>query len=206
MTESVNQTQTPASKSINMGGWISQAWNMVFSEFGPILLLSIIYLVALTVASSTVIGTFVLGGPLTVGFFYALFRKIKGQPVQVGDIGKGFNFFVASLLSYILISFFTSIGFLLCIIPGFIVTALYIFTPAFIADKNMDFWEAMEASRKLVSQHLFEMVIFTLVLILISIAGILLCGIGLFITTPLCFAAIVIAYNELVGIETEFTE
>ena len=79
--------------------------------------------------------------------------------------------------------------------------ALYIFTPAFIAEKNLDFWEAMEASRNLAKEHLFEMVLFVIILGLINIAGFLLCGVGLLFTLPLTYAATAIGYDELVGIE-----
>jgi len=194
-------TPKPAEKSVNMGRWISQGWDLIFSDIGPVLLLTLIYLVVLVAASSTIVGWFIVTGPLTVGFFYVIFEKRRGNPIKIGDIGAGFNLFVAAALSNILISILVSIGLAVCIIPGILLAALYLFTPAFIADQKLDFWEAMEASRKLVMPHIFEMSIFVLLLALINLVGLLLCGVGIFISIPLSFAAVAVAYDDLVGLK-----
>lgn len=196
----MNAQDTPGqSASVNMGKWISQAWDLIFGDLGTFLLLSIIYLAVTIVSSSTVIGGIILIGPLTVGFFYILLQKLGGKPYEIGDIGKGFNYFAAAVISNILISLLIALGLIFCIIPGFIITALYIFTPLFIVDRNMDFWQAMEASRKLVGKHIFEMTIFVLLLCIILIGGLLVCGVGVIIALPLCFAAISLAYADLAG-------
>ncbi|NOY58295.1 MAG: hypothetical protein GXO75_05075 [Calditrichaeota bacterium] len=201
-----NEITVKANAQVNMGNWISRGWDMTFSDIGPIILISLIYLVVIAVASSTLIGEFVVIGPLNVGFFIIFFKKIRGGKIDIGDIGKGFSFFVAAALSYIIVGFFISIGFIFCIIPGIVISALYIFTPAIIAEKNLDFWQAMEASRKIVTSHLFEMSIFVIVLGFINLLGVLLCGIGVLISIPLTFAAMAAAYDDLVGIENEPAE
>lgn len=188
-------------QQVNMGDWISRAWDMVTADLGPFIILGLIYLVIVGVTSSLVIVEFVVLGPLAVGFFLVVFEKIRGREVNIGDIAKGFNYFVPAVLSNILITVFTVIGFVFCIIPGFIIAALYLFTPAFILEQKLDFWEAMEASRKVVMQHLFELIIFVIILGLINLVGALLCGIGLVFTIPLTFAAMGLAYDDLVGIE-----
>lgn len=196
------QTAHPAEKKqVNLGNWISRAWDMVTADIGNFIILGLIYIVVIGITSGTVIGEFLVIGPLSVGFFFVIFEKIRGKDIKIGDIAKGFNYFVAAVLSNILISVFTIIGFIFCIIPGIIIAALYLFTPAFIVEKNLDFWEAMEASRKLVAGHLFEIIIFTIVLAFINFVGVLLCGIGVIFTVPLTFAAMAIAYDDLVGIE-----
>ncbi|MBN1465477.1 hypothetical protein JXA02_06935, partial [candidate division KSB1 bacterium] len=124
-----------------------------------------------------------------------------GKDINIGDIAKGFSFFIAAVLSNILITLFAAVGFIFCIIPGVIIWALYILAPAFIVEKKHDFWQAMEASRKVVMEHLFEMIVFAIVLGAVNLVGALLCGIGLIFTVPLSFAAMAIAYDDLVGIE-----
>lgn len=186
---------------INIGNWISRAWDMVTADLGAFLILGLIYVAIIAVTSSTVIGELFVIGPLTVGFFYVVFQKIRGAEINVGDIAKGFNFFIAAVLANILVGIFTAIGFVLCIIPGFIITALYVFTMPFILEKNYDFWQAMEASRKAVTPHLFEMIIFIILLALINLVGAIICGIGLIFTVPLTLAATAIAYQDLIGLE-----
>ena len=188
-------------KQVNLGNWISRAWDMVTADLGSFIILGLIYVVIIGVTSGTVIGELFVIGPLSVGFFFVIFEKMRGKDINIGDIAKGFNFFIAAVLSNILITLFVAIGIVLCIIPGAIVAALYLFTPAFIGEKNLDFWEAMEASRKVVMDYLFELIIFVIILGLINAVGALLCGIGLIFTVPLSFAAMAIAYDDLVGLE-----
>lgn len=202
MADSQNNTAV-ASKQVNIGSWISRGWDIVTADMGSFLLLGLIYIVIVTVASSTVIGEWLVIGPLQVGIFYIIFEKMRGKPINIGDIAKGFNFFIAAVLSNILISIFSAIGFLLCIIPGLIIMALYIFAPPLIVEKNLDFWAAMEESRKVAKEHLFELTLFLFILALINLVGVLVCGIGIIFTLPLSFAAIAVGYDELIGVEKE---
>jgi len=193
--------KTTEQTSINMSRWISKSWDLVFSDLGNFVLLTLIYVLVIAVISATIVGEILVIGPLTVGFYIAINKKIKGAKFEINDLGKGFQFFVAALLSSIIISFFISIGFILLIIPGIVISALYMFTPLFIAEQNLDFWEAMEASRKLVMKNIFDLTVFVFLLYIINFVGILLCGIGLLITIPLCYTAIAFAYDQLVGIK-----
>jgi len=173
------------------------------SSLADFVLLALIYVVVVAVASSTAVLEFLVIGPLNVGFFYIILEKMRGRPIRIGDISKGFNFFLAAVLSNIIVTFFISVGFVFCIIPGLIVTAIYIFTPIFILEKDMDFWMAMEASRKVVSEYIFEMTVFVLVLGIILFIGFLLCGVGVLVALPVVMAATAFAYDEMVGISKE---
>ncbi len=191
-----NKVEQP---TVNMGNWISKSWDLLFSDFGNFLLITLLYIVINAVVSGTVIGAFIVIGPLTVGFFISIMKKIKGDQINIGDLGKGFQFFAAAFLSSIVVSVFITIGFIFLIIPGIVISALYMFTPLFIIDQNLDFWSAMEASRKLAQPHVFELSVFVILLSIITLIGVLLCGVGVFITTPLCFTAITLAFNDLTG-------
>jgi len=193
--------KTTEQQNINMSSWISNSWNIVFSDLGNFVLLTLIYVLVIAVVSTTVLGEILVIGPLSVGFYIAINKKIKGAKFEINDLAKGFQFFVAAFLSSVIISFFVSVGFLLLIIPGFVVTALYLFAPLFIAEQNLDFWAAMEASRKLVVKNIFELTVFVFLLCIINFVGILLCGIGVLITIPLSLTAIALAYDQLVGLK-----
>jgi uncharacterized membrane protein len=201
MTE-VNETTVKPAQA-NVGSWFSRAWQIVSADLTTFVFLALIYVAIIGVASSTVIGGFLVDGPLTVGFFIIIFNKFRGKPINIGDIAKGFDYFVAAMLSSILISVFAAIGFVFCIIPGIIISALYVLTPAFIAEKNLDFWEAMETARKTASAHVFELSIFILLIFMVNLAGLLACVVGLLVTIPLTFVATAIAYDDLVGINKE---
>lgn len=195
------QGNVEQAKQINIGTWVSKAWDLVTADLANFLILGLIFAVIVGVAATTAIGQFLVIGPLSVGFYLIIFKRMRGEELNVGDIAKGFNYFVPSVLANILISAFVAIGLALCIIPGLLIAALYLFTYAFILEQKLDFWEAMEASRKVLKDHLFEMTIFVLLLGLINFVGVLLCGIGVIFTIPLTTAATAIAYDDLVGID-----
>jgi len=83
-----------------------------------------------------------LSGPMTVGFFLVIQRLIKNDPVkpQAGDIFKGFDFFVQSLLLFIIL---LALGFLLGIIPvvgqivGFLLGSLMMWGMMFVAYEKL---------------------------------------------------------------------
>jgi len=188
--------------AINISKWIMDAWDLVMADFGEFLLLSFIYIVVLTLAFSTWIVGVIIAGPLTAGFFYIIFSRIRGQKIYIGDIVRGFDVFLASVLANILVSAFVSIGFMVLIIPGIIISALYMFAIPLIMEKKMDFWEAMETSRKLVSRNLFELSVFMFVLYLFLLIGVLLLLVGFVVALPIAFVAIANAYCDLIGLET----
>ncbi|NLP09262.1 hypothetical protein GX408_02580 [bacterium] len=195
----MDSNQTAPTSPINMGRWISEGWNLVNQDLGFFAVLTLIFLIITIVAGSTVLGL-VLLGPLQAGYFYILLQKLQGRPVTIGDIGRGFDVFVPAMLMGILVGAFEAIGFMLCILPGFVVMAWYLFAPAFVMDKRMDFWQAMEASRTLVQKYLFEFVLFVLVQIIIILLGLLCCVIGVLVALPVCMAATACAYRDLVGL------
>jgi len=147
------------------------------------------------------VGSVLTQGPMQAGFHIACMRKLVRGRTEIGDLFQGFNYFVAAFVSALLISVFAFVGFLLCIIPGFLVMAAYMFTYLFIVDKRLEFWPAMEASHAVVKQDYLGFVLFMLGLGLLNFVGVLCCIVGLFVTIPISMMAITIAYRELVGLE-----
>jgi uncharacterized membrane protein len=145
----------------------------------------------------------VLQGPMMGGFHIACIRKLMAGRTEVGDLFKAFNRFGATLVAFLIITVFTSLASLLCLIPGLVVWAVYQFTFLFVVDKKMDFWPAMQASHALVKKDYLGFTLFSLVLLLISVAGALLCFVGLLFTVPLYYAAITAAYRDLIGFENK---
>lgn len=203
LTSGQNQPPQFQPAEINMSKWISNGWDLTMKDFGSFLLLSFVYVALLTLAFSTWIIGLIVAGPLTAGFFYIIFNRIRGGNFYLGDIIKGFEVWVPAALADILISIFVGLGFMFLIIPGIIISALYLFAIPLIIEKRMDFWQAMETSRKLVSRNLLEFSIFMLLLYVILFIGILLLGVGILVALPVVFAAIAYAYVDLFGLENE---
>ncbi len=75
----------------------------------------------------------------------------------------------------------------------------WMFALPLVIDRQMGFWEAMGLSRAQVRKHWWGVFGCTFVLGLVSMAGLLACGVGLLFTIPLAFAAIVCMYEDLFG-------
>lgn len=90
---------------------------------------------------------------------------------------------------------------------GGIVNALL--SPAFGAgfyDKRLDFWPAMETSRKLITKQWFGFFGLILLVALLNVAGALALGIGLFVTAPWSTCTIAAAYEDIVGLNGSSAE
>ncbi len=73
----------------------------------------------------------------------------------------------------------------------------YLFAPYLIVDENIDFWPAMEISRKKVNKHWFGLFGFSILIILLNVAGCLPLFFGLFITIPLSICITTAAYKDI---------
>ncbi len=63
----------------------------------------------------------------------------------------------------------------------------------------MEFWPAMEVSRRVVHEHWWSIFALVIVLALVAFSGFLLCGVGEVITIPLASAALMYVYEDLFG-------
>ena len=105
-----------------------------------------------------------LSGVLMGGLYLACLRRMRGEPAAVGDVFAGFKLcFVQLLLAGALTTILTQISFLFCIVPWVFLTVAWVFTLPLVADKRLEFWSAMELSRKVVTRVWFK--VFWLLLI-----------------------------------------
>ena len=190
----------PVGVQAQTGRWISEGWQMVKADMGTYVLMAVIF----TLLNSVV--PVIIQGPLVAGFHIFIIKKLLNRPTDFGDLFKGFNYFVPALVASLVISLFVFGGTLLCIIPGLVIAAMYKFTYLFIVDKRMDFWPAMEASHAVVKNDYFGFTMFLLAMALVNLLGILCCIVGILVTLPVTFAAITVAYKEVVGFEPRTAE
>ncbi len=177
------------------GRWISQGWNLVTADLGNYIVITLIFFV--------LNGVPFIQGALIAGFHIFTMKKLMGRQSQLDDLFKGFNFFVNTLVASLLIGIFVFCGTLLCIIPGLVIAAMYKFTFLFIVDKRMEFWPAMQASHAVVRSDYFGFTLFLVLAFLVNVLGFLCLVVGLLVTIPATFAAITIAYKEIVGFEPQ---
>jgi len=86
-------------------------------------------------------------------------------------------------------------GFLLAVIPAIYLSVGWAFTIPLIADRGMDFWSAMKSSRAQVGRHWWTVFGLFIVAGLLNLAGVLLCCLGTFVSMPLVFLIMLLAYE-----------
>jgi uncharacterized membrane protein len=86
---------------------------------------------------------------------------------------------------------------LVCLIPVIYFSVCWMFTLPLIIDKEMDFWTAMGTSRKMVNKHWWLVFGLTILIGLLNVAGLLACCVGALFTAPICFAALMFAYETI---------
>ena len=155
------------------------------------------------------IGSFLhvlVAGPISAGYYLVVHRIAKGQEFNFENFFDGFKRYLPLMGAALAANFLASIGFMLYIVPGFIIALLLIFVMPLVVFGKIDLLQSLKYSLMIVWKQFWEMSKFGLVLLLINLAGVMTFGIGLLFTLPVSFAAIYFAYSDLVGIEEEKSE
>jgi uncharacterized membrane protein len=185
----------PQIVEVRAGHWVGEGWRLVKSDIASYVLMTLVFLFLGSAACG------LIQGSLIAGLHIFTIKKIIGRNAGFGDMFQGFNFFVPTLLASLVIGLFVGVASLFFIIPGLVVAAMYKFTYLFIVDKQMDFWQAMRASHEVVRRDYVGFTLFLVLLILVDILGVACFVVGIFVALPVTFAAITVAYREVVGFD-----
>ncbi|MFT5168630.1 MAG: putative membrane protein [Saprospiraceae bacterium] len=138
----------------------------------------------------------VIQGLIIMGITFALFFPIILEFI----IMVGFDINELANLGVTQFAIIGLTGLVLFIVYVYILVS-YLFAPAFIVFGQMEAWEALEASRKIVSQNFFPVLGFTLVLGLLIIAGYLACCVGVLFALPAIQAAVYCAFKDIMDFD-----
>ena len=195
--------QLNAPCTLHVQAYISQGWQMFRENIGEFTGFSlIIFAVSLVTSFSQAGGSLLfssIAAVLYVGYGIVAFRLLSGQAFEFGDFFRGFNYFLPLFLAALASTLLVGIG-LLLILPGIYLAVGYMFTTFLIIDYRMEFWQAMETSRKIITKNWFAFFGFALLLTLINLLGVLAIGIGLLVSIPVTACAAAIAYKDIVGL------
>ena len=190
---------------VDIGDCFSRSWNLVKENFW---LLAGATAVALLISAASGFIP-VLGVPAAVllafvlqGGLHRLFlQRLRGKSAEIGEVFAGFSLaFVPLLLAGITAHLLIAVGVALCILPGiYLLVAWRMFVPLLIIDKGLEFWPAMELSRKVVTRHWGHCFGLFLLAWLVGFLGLLACGVGIFFTLPIAVGALVYAYEDIFG-------
>jgi uncharacterized membrane protein len=88
-------------------------------------------------------------------------------------------------------------GVLLALIPAVYLGVSWVFVLPLVMDKGLDFWSAMETSRRVVGRHWWWTLGLLIVAGLINLVGVLCCLVGVLFTMPVAFAVLLYAYEAI---------
>ncbi len=92
------------------------------------------------------------------------------------------------------------------LIPLIYLSVSWIYAPLFVVFNNMGFWDAMEASRKIVHKRWWMVFAFLLALGLIMFGGAIALLIGLLVAYPVAMVAVYISFADITELNTASPE
>jgi hypothetical protein len=81
----------------------------------------------------------------------------------------------------------------------FYLAIAWLYAPLLVVDKGLDFWPAMQLSRRVAYRHPWGFSWFLLVVSVVAAIGILLLGVGVVLTIPLSLLMLVVGYERQFG-------
>lgn len=162
------------------------------------------------------------------GLYFLFMLLLRGQPAALGDAFGGFSraFVPLMLLSLVMtllqiaaalpaVLAFLSIAFqwmptavglvvgLVLLLPLIYLVVCWIFAPMLVVDRGMDFWPAMELSRKMVTRHWLLVFVFLVITAILVSLGLLVLIVGVFVTMAFGAGALVALYEQIFRSETD---
>jgi hypothetical protein len=191
---------------VKMGEWIQQGFD-VFKDNALVMIVAGLLAGVISGATGGILSGPMLGGLMLVAL--ALVDKKEPKP-DIGAVFKGFDFFLNTFLFWLVWCILTLIVIgVLNLIPVLrhilvpvallVIKTLLVFALFLIVDRKMDFWPASMASINRVKENFFPLLGFVLVVGIIAAAGLLACGVGIFVTAPLGVCCLAVAYRDVFG-------
>jgi hypothetical protein len=179
-----------------------RAWHMYLKE--PLqssafvmFLFSLQLLAFLYLKDFAVLQGIFLAPPLYSGFYLVANKISLKQQVVYPDFFKGFHFYFPIFSIWLIGQILTALGLVLFIVPGIYLAVAYSFSVLMAIFGGFDFWTALEESRKLITARWLKFFLFTLVIVVINLLGLLTFGLGLLVSVPVTFYATYIVFEDL---------
>jgi tRNA A-37 threonylcarbamoyl transferase component Bud32 len=200
---------------LRIGYCLRRGWVLVKSDFWPTVGVTALVLTLLEIATVTLddLGEAAKGtslgfaviqclatGPMLAGLTFYFLKKIRREPATVETAFAGFSKrFLHLFLANFLISVLVALGIVFLFLPGIYLMVAWAFALTLIVDKGLDFWPAMELSRKTIHKHWWKMLLFLVVLGTLWLAGVLCFVVGFLVAVPVTIAALMYAYEDIFG-------
>jgi hypothetical protein len=162
---------------VQIGRCLSRSWNLLTANFGLLYGATfVVWLVGAVCERIPFVGLayLLIRGALYGGLYLIFLKRLRGQNAEFGDVFAGFRLaFVQLLLTGLVSSLLSGLGACFCLLPWLYLSVAWVFSVPLVIDKRLEFWSAMELSRKIVTRVWFQIfalaVLVFLPVILVSI-------------------------------------
>ncbi|RJG14248.1 hypothetical protein D3879_13915 [Pseudomonas cavernicola] len=213
--------------NFNIGDLISEAWQRTKGTKGIILGGFVIYYVAILVIT-TILGLVfgfvgleaeegggatlvvsqlligLIGSALTYPFLAGIMmtgiRRAADQPLNFNEMFSYFGLALPLIVTALIMMILMYVGLLLLVIPGIYLSVAYMLAIPLVVERGLSPWQALEASRKAISQHWFKVFGLLLLLGLIMAVSMIPLGIGLIWSIPLFVISMGALYRIIFGV------
>ena len=192
---------------VKFGEWIQKGLDLYKANAATLILVNLIAMVL----SLLTVG--VLAGPMHAGVIMvtlALLDKKEPKP-EVGDVFKGFTYFLQTFLLYIvlfavafvcqvvLVSINPVLGKLLFTFLSYAMQTAVMFAVFHIVERNMEFIPAAQASFDTVKKNFWPFLGLQIVTSILGMLGFFACCVGIVATMPIYTCIMAVAYRDVYG-------
>jgi uncharacterized membrane protein len=203
-----NPPQPPPSASgPDIGAALSYGWRKFQANLGPVLavvLVPVLVQLGLSVFANTTVDSlagmfvvqvlsFVVGAAAALGIYQTALMITAGE---TPDLGKAFSSdrWGEWILFSIVFGLIIGAGALLCGVGALIAVGLWGMSGFYLLDQRMGIGQALRASFTATRANM-NLAVAVAVCVLVGIAGVVLCGIGYFVTAPIAYIAVAYLYR-----------
>ena len=196
---------------VRIGDYFKEAFEIFKAESGLFVLFTFVYLGVQAFLNFILpvvgpLASVVLSPPLSVGYFFAVYKIRNGQSITFNDFFHGFNFLTPLVVASLIGSALGLLGLALFVVPGIYVTVAYFMANFFIVFYNMSGWEALEASRRFVHRQWWDVFVLLLAVLVLDILGMICMGVGLLVSIPVTTIMLYLFFEDVFGLGNEGDE
>lgn len=123
--------------------------------------------------------------PLGVGLGLLGIRRAAGRDTPVNTLWEPYSHAIPLIVMFVLMAALIVAGFFLLVLPGIYLSIAYSFAPYLIVEKNLGVWEALETSRKAITEYWWRYFGLMLAALLLVIVGSIPLLLGLIWVIPI---------------------
>lgn len=135
---------------------------------------------------------------MTAALIRGALDAVEGQQVSLGSMFERWSP-LHVLIAALLVSVATTVGIILCVLPGLAVIFFTWFTNFFIVDRGEGAISGIKSSLRFTADNIGQLLLLALLSILTLLLGLLACVVGLLVAYPVVVIAAAYTYRRLTG-------